>query len=195
MDLDAVSALAFCRRAVARLERMEGAAPGDGTAGADDAPIERRLDDRLVVAYVVVAGEALRPVRQSHLRLAGLPADALHDTALANLAALVRERAEVHDYGRIHAVLMGADLEASVLLCAPFWDAWHAALAPGGFVVAVPGRDVLAFGDATSERALRELDDLVTRMAPAVDPALSDRLWRRVDGRWLPHDDDVGVVR
>ena len=125
-------------------------------------------------------------MRRSHVRVAGLDADALHEAALANLAALVNARAEVHHYGRIHAVLMGADLEASVLLCAPFWDAWHAALAPGGFVAAIPGRDVLAFGDASSAAALRELDDLCTRMGPAVDAPLAEHLWRRAAGRWLP---------
>ena len=191
MDLpDAASALAFCRRAVARLARAgpdvaEGAASVLASAdAADDAPIERP-EAGLVVDYVVLEGDHSVPVRASHLRAAGLHPDALHEAALANLAALVEARAEVHHYGRIHAVLMGADLEASVLLCAPFWDTWHAALAPGGFVAAIPGRDVLAFGDATSAGALRELDDLCTRMAPAVEEPMSERLYRRVAGRWL----------
>jgi len=185
---DAASALAFCRRAVARLARVDvdpDAAAANAPAPEDDAPIER-AEDGLVVDYVVPEDERLLPVRRSHLRAAGLHADALHDLALANLATLAKARAEVHHYGRIHAVLLGADLEASVLLCAPFWDEWHAALAPGGFVAAIPGRDVLAFGDAASAGALRELDDLCTRMAPAVEEPLSDHVWRRVEGRWLP---------
>jgi hypothetical protein len=190
---DAASVLAFCRRAVAHLARTSaddagaraGAAPTPlaSPAAEDDAPVER-VEDELVVDYVVPEADRLLPVHRSHLRTAGLPADALHEAALANLAALVKARAEVHHYGRIHAVMTGADLEASVLLCAPFWDEWHAALAPGGFVAAIPGRDVLAFGDAASAAALRELDDLCTRMAPAVEEPLSERLWRRVDGRW-----------
>ena len=55
-----------------------------------------------------------------------------------------------------------------------------------GIVVAIPGRDVLAFGDASSAAALRELDDLCTRMAPAVEEPLSEQLHRRVGGRWVP---------
>jgi hypothetical protein len=197
MDPAAETALAFCHRALARLARVEEADEAGREAGAPvaeraedadadaDAAIERSLDG-LVVDYGVLEAEQWLPVRRSHLSAAGLAPEALHDVALANLTALVLARAEVHHYGRIHAVLLGADLEASVLLCAPFWDDWQAALAPGGFVAAIPGRDVLAFGDATSAAALRELDDLCTRMAPAVDAPLSERLWRRMDGQWRP---------
>jgi hypothetical protein len=53
-------------------------------------------------------------------------------------------------------------------------------------VEAAPGRDVLAFGDAASTRALRELDDLCTRVEPALEHPLTDRLLRRVGGRWEP---------
>jgi hypothetical protein len=187
MDQNAASALAFCRRAVARLARLDEAGVGtEGTAATpDDAGPMERSEDGFVIDYVVLEDDRLEPVRRAHLRAAGLRADALHEAALANLAALVRARAEVHHYGRIHAVLMGADLEASVLLCAPFWDEWQATLAPGGFVAAIPGRDVLAFGDAASPGALRELDDLCTRMAPAVEEPLADQLYRRVAGRWV----------
>jgi hypothetical protein len=189
MDLDAASALAFCRRAVARLARVEGGGAEAAAAGVDpgaDPPVERPLDAGLVADYVVLDDERVASVRHSHLGAAGLSPDALHEAALANLAALVQARAEVHHYGRIHAVLMGADLEASVLLCDAFWDTWHAGLAPGGFVAAFPGRDVLAFGDASSAGALRELDDLCTRMAPAIEAPLTERLYRRVEARWIP---------
>jgi len=196
MDPDRASALAFCRRALARLVRVDTAAadrgvgpsasPAPSAPSADDDACIERTEDGLVIDYVVADGDRLLDVRHSILRAAGLDAQALHGIALANLAALVAERAEVHHYGRIHAVMLGADLEASVLLCARFWDEWQAALAPGGFIAAIPGRDVLAFGDAASERALRELDDLCTRMAPAVEAPLSDHLYRRVNGRWVP---------
>jgi hypothetical protein len=184
MDTDALNALAFCQCAVARLARVDAEAAMAAGPAEEDPPIER-TEDGLVVDYVVTLGDRLVNVRRSHLQASGLEAQALHERALANLADWVAQRAEVHHYGRIHAVLLGADLEASVLLCARFWDEWHAALAPAGFVVAIPGRDVLAFGDAASAQAVRELDDLCTRMAPAVEAPLSDRLYRRVDGRWV----------
>jgi hypothetical protein len=185
MDSAAASALAFCRRAVARLARVEDDGGAAAPATDVDPPVERRLGGGLVADYVVPDAVGLLAVRRSHLGAAGLSPDALHEAALANLAALVQARAEVHHYGRIHAVLIGADLEASVLLCDAFWDTWHAGLAPGGFVAALPGRDVLAFGDASSAGALRELDDLCTRMAPALEETLTERLYRRVAGRWL----------
>jgi hypothetical protein len=183
-----VDALAFCRRAFAWLERIdvEAARGSPQPATCDDAaPVLRTMAGGLVVAYVVADGATRRHVVHGDLRVAAMALDALHAVALANLAAAARARSEIHRYGHIHAVLVGGDLEASLLLCDAFWDDWHAGLAPGGFVAAVPGRDVLAFGDASSAIAVHELEDLCTRMEPALDEPITDRLLRRMGGRWV----------
>jgi hypothetical protein len=134
------------------------------------------------------------PVRGAQLRASGLAIGELHANAVWRLAGLAEERAEVQRFGHLSVVLMGGGFEASLVLCDEFWDSWHAGLAPGGFVVALPAAEVLAFGDASSAAAIRELDDLCTRIAPAAEHPLTDRLYRRIGGRWEPmHEDDGGA--
>jgi hypothetical protein len=189
-DPSAARARDFCLRAVAYLQKAEPqdaelVADEAARATGDDAPVVRALGHGLLAAYVVEENAEFHYVLAGELAAAGLTRDELHAVATRNLEAIARRSAEVHPYGHIHAVLMGDDFEASLLLCDGFWDA-HAELAPGGLVAAIPARNVLAFGDLASPAALRELDDLCTRVDPAIDHPLTDTLLRRVDGRWEP---------
>ena len=180
----------FCLRAVAYLQKAvpaEADLVADEAARSlrDDAPVLRALGSGLLCAYIVEEDTEFHYVLVGELAASGLTRDELHAAATRNLEAVARRSVEVHPYGRIHAVLMGNDFEASLLLCDGFWDA-HAALAPGGLVAAIPARNVLAFGDAAVPDSLQELDDLCTRVDPAIDHPLTDTLLRRVDGRWAP---------
>lgn len=190
VDPSAARARAFCLRAVAYLHQADPAdadilADEAARATAADRPLLRSLGHGLVAAYVVEEDAEFHYVLVHEFEASGLARDELHASATRNLEAIARRSVEVHPYGHIHAVLMGNDFEASLLLCDGFWNA-HAALAPGGIVAAIPARNVLAFGDASSKDALQELDDLCTRVDPAIDHPLTDTLLRRVDGQWVP---------
>jgi hypothetical protein len=187
---DAARARAFCLRAIAHLVRIDAPGMPPLLPATPDDPVLHALPGGLVAGYRVDEGGGRAvPVRQAQLRAAGLSVEALHANAAWRLAGLAEQSAEVQRFGQLFMVLAGAGLEASLVLCDEFWDDWHAGLAPGGFVAAVPAVDVLAFGDASSPASLRELDDLCTRIAPAADEPLSDRLLRRVGGRWEPLPD------
>ena len=59
----------------------------------------------------------------------------------------------------------------------------------GEFVVAVPSRDVLAFGDSGSARAIGELRAIVDRVyKPGANHLLARALCRRRAGKWVIHD-------
>jgi uncharacterized protein YtpQ (UPF0354 family) len=181
---------AFCLRAVARLHRVEPTDVPTPEPAGDDEPVLHGVGGGLVVAYVLDDGGEPVPVRGAQLRASGLTVEELHANAVWRLAGLAEERAEVERYGHLFVVITGGGFEASLVLCDEFWDAWNIGLAPGGFAAAIPAADVLAFGDATSAAAIRELDDLCTRIAPAAELPLSDRLYRRVGGRWEPMHED-----
>ena len=190
VDPLAARARDFCLRAVAYLHKAAPAdadiVAGEAARATDDAtPVLRALGHGLLAAYVVEEDAEFHYVLIGELAASGLTRDELHAAATRNLESIARRSVEVHPYGHIHAVLMGNDFEASLLLCDGFWNA-HAALAPGGVAVAIPARNVLAFGDASSQDALQELDDLCTRVDPAIDHPLTDTLLRRVDGQWVP---------
>lgn len=151
-----------------------------------DSPVLRPFGQGLVVSYLVDEGEYYSYVQHRHLSEANLTPEQLHDHALANLSALAETRAEVHQYGNIYTVLMGGNFEASVILVNQFWTEWYAELAPNGFVVAFPARDILAFGDASSAAALKELVMVCDRAKGQVDHPLSQSLFHRAGTSWEP---------
>ena len=73
-----------------------------------------------------------------------------------------------------------------MLLLDEFWSSWYGHLAPNGFVVAFPARDMLAFGDSASPEALADLRALCLRVQGRADHPLSPELYRRTGTAWEP---------
>lgn len=181
------SARDFCLKAMAYLKiEVPDAGEPAFELTAEDSPVIHVLGERLLAAYLVDEGESFAYVQYRHLREAKIDAEELHTAAVRNLAALAESRVEVRAYGSIYAVLMGGNFEASLTLLDGFWSEWFAHLAPNGFVAAFPARDILAFGDASSAEAIRELNELCQRGSTNVDHLLTNTLYRRVGSSWQP---------
>jgi uncharacterized protein YtpQ (UPF0354 family) len=169
------------------------AAPPDDEAevvemGDDDAPIFKSIGGGLLVAYLLDEGDRFTYVQGRHLRSAGLDADQLHAPALANLAKLAEGRVTVRQSGPTWTLLFDGNFEASLILLDRLWDGplrdYHA----GQPVVAVPTRDVLCFCDSSSPAGVAGLRSVIQRLWPDADHLLSDRLFRRRNGEWIPYD-------
>lgn len=185
----------FCFKAMAYIKAdlpagQGRAVPLDG----EHSPVLRRLGNGLLVAYLVDQGEHFSYVQGRHLRDAGLSAEELHVQAVTNLTGYAEQTVEVHEYGKLFASIGGA-FQASMLLCSEFWDVWYARLAPGGFLAAVPARNVLAFGDIDEEETVAELCALYEQGRPWQDHPVSATLFRRVGQAWRPlHDTALGAL-
>jgi uncharacterized protein YtpQ (UPF0354 family) len=154
-----------------------------------DSPIILDLKNGLLVGYLVDAGEHFQYVQGRHLEAEGITIAALHHGAIMNLAALLTEKgANVQPYGDIFAVLFGGNFEASLLLIDAFWDKFLSNLAPNGFVVAIPNRDILAFCDAQSEPGIDQLRQLIQRVEGGDHP-ITPNLYRRDQSTrtWRPY--------
>lgn len=154
-----------------------------------DPPVLRALAPGLELCYQLDEGTHFRWVTASDLRDGGLTEEALHAGAVENLAALASEHLRVAPYGAVHALLMGGDHEAGLMAVGALWEDTLAHLAPGGALVAVPSRDILAFCDASSARGRGELADVVNRVWPGGDHLITRTLYRRAGGRWVPDDE------
>ena len=171
---------AFCERAIAYLKADLTGEGGDAVSMVgDDEPILRNLGNGLLV-YLVDEGEYFSYVQRRHLNLAGLSVSALHEKAVANLAALLRQReARVLDgVDGVSAIIFDGNLEASLILVDFLWDEELAHLAPNGFVIAIPTRNTLAFCDAQSPVGIAELRRIIAR-AQNEDHPLQPVLYRR----------------
>jgi Protein of unknown function (DUF1444) len=177
----------FCARALACLKR---ALPGDEPDEADivpsreHSPVLTNLNNGLLAAYLVDEVSHFQYVQQRHLDSAGLTQAELHQQCIATLRTLLKQKdIKVQPYGNVFAILCGGNFEASAVLVDGLWNNALAHLAPNGFVVAIPCRDILAFCDAGNASGLQELRQLIERTQDGDHP-ISSVLYRRSAGTW-----------
>ena len=156
---------------------------------AEESPVLKRIGGGLLVAYLLDEGDRFSYVQNRHLRAAGVDADQLHTHALANLGKLAKGKVTIRQNGPTWALFFDGNLEASLILLDEMWDSALRSYHSGEPVIALPARDVLCFCDASSPAGVAELRALVSRLWPEGDHLISDRLFRRRGGRWVPYDD------
>jgi uncharacterized protein YtpQ (UPF0354 family) len=170
----------FCNRAIAYLKPSLPAAEATVEVPELYEPVITDLSNGLLVAYLVDQGDHFQYVQRQHLADANLTEAALHHNAVNNLTTLLREkRATIEPYGEVFAVFFGGNFEASLVLIDALWDEHLAHLAPNGYIIAVPNRDILAFCDAGRLAGIEELRRIIER-AQGGDHPITPTLYRRV---------------
>ena len=151
-----------------------------------DSPVLRNLHNGLLVAYLVDQGTIFDYLQNRDLIAAGLDEEKLHKTAIDNLYSLAERHMRVESCGPAFTLFMEGNFEASVLLLDRVWDISLASYVKGGFVAAVPTRDVLAFADSSSPDAVAELRAIICRVhSGGADHPLANSLYRRRNGVWI----------
>lgn len=154
-----------------------------------DQPVLTDLSNGLLVAYLVDEGNAFTYVQERHLAEAGVERATLHVRAVENLAETARVNGlEVLPHGDIFAVLCGGNFEASLILVDGLWDQSLRHLAPNGYMVAIPNRDILVLCDSGSEAGIEQLRQVIQR-AEGGDHPITTTLYRRDEAQrlWRPH--------
>jgi uncharacterized protein YtpQ (UPF0354 family) len=154
----------------------------------DDSPVMRDLDNGLLVAYLIDEGSAYGYAQYRDLTTSGVTENVLHAAAIENLYALAEQKLKVQPHGSIFALLMGGTFEASMVLLDDLWEHSLSDYVSGDFLVAIPARDVLAFGEASSPAAVNELQAVISRLMDSGGAELSTALYRRKGAAWLAHD-------
>lgn len=137
-----------------------------------DSPVLRDWLPGIVIAYLIDLGDQFHYVNHRVLEEAGMAAAALHEIALANLAALPRQ---IRPLRAGCAVIAGGNFESSLALDRTFTDHLDANFA-SGVLAAMPTRDVFAFC-AKGDRAGRERRvEVIATLEGKGDHPLTDRL-------------------
>lgn len=180
------------RQAVAYLKRALPPEPLPGETVVElslgDTPVMRELGNGLLVAYLVDEGARYGYVQHRDLETSGFSEAELHSLGIQNLSAVAEQRLEVQPYSAIFAVLMGGTFEASMLLLDHLWEHAFTRYVSGDFLVAIPARDVLAFGDASSATTVSALKAVVARLLANGSAELATGLYRREGRDWLAHN-------
>ena len=154
-----------------------------------DSPVISDLKNGLLIGYVVDQEDRLQYIRRRHLIDTGMTEAKLRQNAISNLATrLGTEGTKIQPYGDCFAVFFGGNFEASLVLVDALWDKHLAHLAPNGFVIAIPSRDILAFCDAKSETGVEQLRQIIGRVAGGDHPITQTLYRRNPDTRtWHPY--------
>src|SRR5579864_9124433 len=140
--------------------------PAAITASHEDSLVLRDLGNGLLVSYLIDEGNQFKYIHNRHLIAADIDEQKLHETAINNLYTLAKEHLQIQPYAKapVFAVFMEGNFEASILLLDKVWDMSLAEYVGEEFVVALPARDVLAFGDSSSPEAIAELRAIIGRL-------------------------------
>lgn len=105
-----------------------------------------------------------------------------------HLDTFAEGRVRIQPHGEIFALFLDGNFEASLLLLDWLWEGPFREYASGGYVVAVPSRDVLAFTDIRNATGVEELAELIGRVHPQGGHTISKHLHRRIGREWVRHD-------
>lgn len=152
----------------------------------DQQPVVTPFAPGLYTVYLVDMGPHLAYVQHHHLAALKAPPKGLHELGLINLGQIAEKKLRIVSHGAIKGLLMDGQFEASLLLLDDLWDGPLAAHTPNGAVVAIPTPDVLAFCDFASAPGLQELRALVQRTWAGATQRLTQTLYHRHAGRWMP---------
>jgi uncharacterized protein YtpQ (UPF0354 family) len=161
----------------------------DVVARGADAPVLKGLGNGLLVAYLIDLGGHLQYVQHRHLEASGMIESELHSHAIRNLTALATEKLRVESHGKVFAVFLDGNFEASLILLDELWDKSLARRVATGFVAAIPARDILAFCDVDSLEGITELRQVVARANAGGDHLLTPVLYRRQGRTWVQYED------
>jgi uncharacterized protein YtpQ (UPF0354 family) len=151
-----------------------------------DIPVITDLNNGLA-GYLVDRGDHFRYVQQRHLVDSGLSEAELHLHAIENLAVLLDANApRIQPSGEAFAIFFGGNFEPSLILVDALWDEHLNHLAPNGFIIAIPNRDILA--DAESSSGVEHLRQIITRVEGGDHP-ITSTLYRRdaATRTWRPY--------
>jgi uncharacterized protein YtpQ (UPF0354 family) len=144
-----------------------------------DSPVISDLNNGLLIGYLVDQEDHFQYIQRRHLIDAGITEAMLHQKAVKNLAVLLGKKgAKIQPYGDCFAVFFGGNFEASLVLVDALWDEHLAHLAPSGFIIAIPNRDMLAFCDAMSGTGVEQLRQIIGRVEGGDHP-ITPTLYRR----------------
>jgi uncharacterized protein YtpQ (UPF0354 family) len=178
--------MTFCSRAIACLKvpvEDDKATPVIELTF-EDSPIISKLENGFWIVYLVDTGYAFQYICQKDLKKEGISRKVLHQIGLKNLKNLAKQYLKILRYENIFGILVEGNFEASMLLLSPLWENIFIEYIKGDFLVAVPSRDVIAFGDSFNASTMSELKALIDRIWPNGKHLLSNQIFKYSKEQW-----------
>ena len=160
----------------------------DGSEGGVEHLFEE-LNAELVVLYAYDLPTSIRYLKPGDLDSLDVVRDELRELACENLVARLPEVHIEPVDEHVWSVTADGYYDASLLLLDEVWNRPELAL-PGELVVALPARDMLFATGSDDELGVQGLRTAARRIAAEAPYRLTDVLFVRRDGRFVPFEDN-----
>lgn len=170
------------------LQMSQGKTPEERHKLREGTPISRSLGPDFVVAWVQDTGNNMLAISASSLKASGLSQDELERVGTANLRhEQIRPLVADANHPGIY-VAEGNDYLSSVLIDEPFWQRVAGPLAAKDVSVCMPARhELFVYVPSLDPKGRVNFTNACRALAQNAAPTFSDRVVRRVNGRWLFH--------
>jgi hypothetical protein len=143
-------------------------------------PVYADVAGDVVIMIVEDSKNASRFIMSGEGRYFGLSSQDMLNAGLENLKRKVT-RLQIEEHGPVRSLSFDADYNAALILLPEVWTAIPNL--PADLVVAVPARDIVAFGDGADPEAVAALRRIA--QMPSDGYPVTSLLLQRVRGRWM----------
>lgn len=143
-------------------------------------PVYANLAGDVVIMIVEDSKNTSRFIMSGEGQRFGLSSQDMLNAGLENLKRRVT-RLQIEEHGPVRALSFDADYNAALILLPEVWSAIPNL--PADLVVAVPARDIVAFGDGADPEAVAALRRIAR--TPSDGYPVTALLLQRVRGRWM----------
>jgi hypothetical protein len=143
-------------------------------------PVYAELAGDVVIMIVEDRKDTSRYIMSGEGKRFGLSSQDMMDLARENLKRRVA-RLQIEEHGPVRSLSFDADYNAALILLPEVWSAIPNL--PADLVVAVPARDIVAFGDGADPEAVAILRRIA--QMPSDGYPVTKLLLQRVRGRWM----------
>lgn len=170
------------------LRIVEG--PTEAVVVGANAPVTAEFVGDIRIVYVFDEGALYRWATRGELEALGITLDELDRRAYSNLLAKCRQlqlRVDASPTGLTSLVMIGEDLEASLLMNGHIWN--HLAeQMPGPLVAVCPAKDVLAVGCLAVHGSLKELREGARRVIAGGGAVVSTQTLEWMGDGWSVYE-------
>ncbi len=156
--------------------------------------ITKPLYGDLMLSFAITRGHGLELVQQRHLHEWSVSEFQLQAMAEENLKRLVDARLQPEEMNDLLMLTLDGQFEASLLTSGVVWNRLGEQIG-GDIVVAVPASDVVVATSANDPGSVARMRDFARQVRARSDHPLSDYLYRRVNGDWMPLDKLDNLLR
>ena len=176
----------LCKKALPYL-RSVGEEINDENANEENKTYIDSYNEELCITYLIDE-DSMNPrfIINKNLVDENISEEELKKIALNNLIKKINEDLKIQEYNSgVYNMVLEGNLEASLILVEPLWEAVLNEYITDDYIVTIPTREVITFCDSSSKEGIEALKSVCESVKEEAEEMLTDTLYCRKDGQWV----------